>query len=247
MFGLMLIPHWIPHNAPPNDFPPVHAALDEPDGLLAIGGDLRPERLVTAYMRGIFPWYGEDQPILWWSPDPRMVLFPEFLKVSRSLRKNIRNGGFTITLDRAFTTVMERCASVPRPLQDGTWITEEMSAAYGQLHELGVAHSVECWREEELVGGLYGLALGKVFFGESMFAEASNASKVAFSVFVRQLQLWGYELIDCQVYTEHLESLGAVMIPRTEFQSLLRRWCLPRPRANTWPQALSDEAWASFE
>lgn len=225
-------PYWIPFNAPVTDFPPVEHALSYPDGLLAIGGDLQPERIIAAYERGIFPWYSEEQPILWWSPDPRMVLFPEELRVTRSLRKNIRNGGFHVTLNRAFEAVVEYCASTPRQDQDGTWLLPEMREAYQQLHQRGIAHSVECWHRGQLVGGLYGLGLGRVFFGESMFSRRSNASKVAFAVFVRRLQAWGYEMIDCQVYTEHLESLGAQPIPRKNFIHLLKLWCaLPPARA----------------
>lgn len=235
-------PYWIPQNAPAHDFPPIEGALDYPDGLLAIGGDLSLERLLTAYRRGIFPWYSEDQPLLWWSPNPRLVLFPEQLKVSRSLRKNLRNGGFSVSFDRAFDTVIRICAETMRPDQEGTWITPDMQRAYSRLHRLGFAHSVECWYADELVGGLYGIAIGRVFFGESMFTRRSNASKVAFVVCVRQLQRWGYELIDCQVHTEHLGSLGAVSIPRGAFKRLLEHLCGAQgapPRA--WPHAPDAE------
>ncbi len=220
-------PYWIPYKAPADDFPPLEQALEQPDGLLAIGGDLSSARLVAAYQRGIFPWYSDDQPILWWSPNPRMVLFPEQLKVSRSLRKNMRNGGFRVTLNEAFEAVLFACARVPRRDQDGTWITAEMQAAYTELHERGVAHSVECWYQDQLVGGLYGINIGKVFFGESMFSLMSNASKVAFVAFVEQLRAWDYALVDCQVYSEHLESLGAFMIAREEFQQVLQVACQP--------------------
>lgn len=196
-------------------FPPVSQASDE--GLLAVGGDLRPERLLEAYRNGIFPWYSRGQPILWWSPDPRTVLFPAKLKVSRSLRKRLRQGGYRISIDEAFGEVMRACAGPRGRSPSGTWITPEMLAAYTRLHALGHAHSVEAWDGEELVGGLYGVALGAAFFGESMFSRATDASKVAFAHLVRQLEAWGYALIDCQVASEHLFSLGAEEIPRTEF------------------------------
>jgi leucyl/phenylalanyl-tRNA--protein transferase len=195
-------------------FPPPRLA--SPEGLLAIGGDLRVERLLEAYRHGIFPWYSAGQPILWWSPDPRMVLVPEKLKLSRSLRKTLRSDRIRVTLDRQFRNVMQACAA-PRPDQNGTWITAEMIAAYAQLHEAGYAHSVETWIDSDLVGGLYGVALGSMFFGESMFARATDASKVAFVHLVRQLQAWNFTLIDCQVTTAHLASLGAEEIPRADF------------------------------
>lgn len=229
-------PYWIPRNAPPDDFPPLARALRQPDGLLAIGGDLTPARLLTAYRRGIFSWYDHDQPILWWSPDPRMVMFPEHLKVSRSLRKTLRNKGFAVTLDKAFAEVIQHCAQTGRPGQDGTWISPEMTHAYTTLHRLGHAHSVECWLEDRLVGGLYGVAMGKVFFGESMFSRVSDASKVAYVRLVEKLCGWGYELIDCQVYTAHLESLGAVEIPRAEFRRLLDILCEQPGRPGLWDQ-----------
>jgi len=197
-------------------FPPVDEALTEPNGLLAAGGDLSPERLLDAYARGIFPWFNEDDPVLWWSPDPRMVLFPRELHVSRTLRRTIRAGQFAVTLDRAFEAVVEGCAA-PRPNQDGTWITEDMRSAYSRLAELGFGHSVETWEGGELVGGLYGVALGRIFYGESMFSRRSNASKVALAYLTRQLERWGFVLIDCQMATDHLASLGARAIPRGEF------------------------------
>lgn len=192
-------------------------------GLVAVGGDLRPERLLDAYYRGIFPWYGEGLPILWHSPDPRFVLEPAALEVNRSLRKAIRRRPYRLTLDTAFAQVIAGCAAVPRPDQDGTWITAEMIAAYEALHALGHAHSIEAWRGEELVGGVYGVALGGLFCGESMFARAPDASKVAFVHLARQLERWGYELIDCQVYTEHLERFGAVNWPRARYLDTLAR------------------------
>jgi leucyl/phenylalanyl-tRNA--protein transferase len=190
-------------------------------GLVAVGGDLRPERLLDAYRRGIFPWYGEGLPILWHSPDPRFVLEPKDLRVNRSLRKSIRRRPYRLSLDAAFGEVIRRCAEVPRPDQDGTWITEEMIHAYETLHELGHAHSVEAWADDRLVGGIYGVSVGAVFCGESMFALAPDASKIAFVHFVRQLERWGYELIDCQVYTDHLARFGAVNWPRERFLARL--------------------------
>ena len=197
-------------------FPPVTAALIEPNGLLAAGADLSPERLIDAYRHGIFPWFNPSQPILWWSPDPRMVLFPRELKVARSLAKVLRNQHYEIRADTCFRAVMQACAQ-PRPAQDGTWISDEMVAAYCTLHERGVAHSVETWIDGQLAGGLYGVALGRVFFGESMFARAPNASKIAFAHLVWQLERWDFGMIDCQVHTQHLTSLGARAIARADF------------------------------
>ncbi|MDX1698937.1 MAG: leucyl/phenylalanyl-tRNA--protein transferase [Thiohalobacterales bacterium] len=215
-------PYWIDPDSPGIYFPDVENALVEPDGLLAVGGDLSSERLLYAYRNGIFPWYGPDQPILWWSPDPRLVLFPEDLRISRSLAKTLKKHPFTVTFDTAFEQVIAACAE-PRPGQAGTWITPEMQAAYVRMHELGHAHSVECWQAGELAGGLYGLALGRVFFGESMFTRITDASKVGFVTLVQMLQRRGYRLIDCQVRTGHLESLGAALIPRREFTRILDR------------------------
>jgi leucyl/phenylalanyl-tRNA---protein transferase len=226
-------PYWIPRNASPYDFPPLEQALDHPDGLIATGGDLSPNRIIVAYRLGIFPWYNDDEPILWWSPAQRMVLLPECLKVSRSLRKTIRKGQFTVTIDQNFRGVIQECAG-PRRKQYGTWITTDMQEAYCQLHYDGLAHSVEAWYEERLVGGLYGIALGKVFFGESMFSRISDASKVAFAHFVWQLQGWGYELIDCQVKTDHLQSLGAIEIPRPQYRALLDRLCEMPGHTGAW-------------
>ena len=215
------IPCWLS----PEDqkFPDVNLALHEPDGLLALGGDLSPERLLEAYRSGIFPWYDEGQPILWWSPNPRAVLFPSRLKVSRSLAKTLRQGRYRITLDQDFRAVMEGCAA-PRKGAPGTWITRAMIEAYTELHARGYAHSVEAWCGDRLVGGLYGVALGKVFFGESMFSRSADASKVALVHLARQLEIWGYGLIDCQLYNDHLASLGAELISRSEFISLLTHW-----------------------
>jgi leucyl/phenylalanyl-tRNA---protein transferase len=197
-------------------FPPVD--LSTPEGLLAVGGDLRPERLLEAYRHGIFPWYSDDQPILWWSPDPRTVLFPEKLHISRSLKRSLRPGLFSVTLDRRFRDVMQHCAG-PRPQypDGGTWITEEMLDAYTKLHEQGYAHSVETWQEGQLVGGLYGVALGRAFFAESMFTRVPDASKVALAFLVRQLHGWGFRIIDCQQSSPHVMRLGAEEIPRREF------------------------------
>jgi leucyl/phenylalanyl-tRNA--protein transferase len=197
-------------------FPPVEHALVEPNGLLAAGGDLSPERLLDAYARGIFPWFNEEDPVLWWSPDPRMVLFPRELHLARSLRRVIRSGQFSVTIDRAFDAVVEGCAA-PRVHQDGTWITGEMMHAYSRLAQLGYAHSVETWSGRELLGGLYGVALGRVFYGESMFSRRSDASKVALAYLARQLERWKFVLIDCQMATGHLASLGAREIPRDDF------------------------------
>ncbi len=203
-------------------FPPVELAT--PEGLLAIGGDLRPERLLAAYRRGIFPWYSAGQPILWWSPDPRAVLFPERLRVTRSLGKTLRRGVFRVTLDAAFRRVMEACAAPRGPGQGaGTWITPEMIAAYCRLHALGYAHSVETWQGDRLVGGLYGVALGRAFFGESMFSRATDASKVALACLARQLATWGFHFIDCQLPTAHLASLGAEEVGRADFLSILEK------------------------
>lgn len=214
---------WINPADGTDSFPPVEHAVREPNGLLAAGGDLAPARLINAYRSGIFPWYNEGQPILWWSPDPRAVLFPSRLKVSRSLRKTLKKGGFKVTLDTAFRQVVQACAA-PRTEGGGTWITDEMLEAYCRLHELGIAHSVEAWRGDELVGGLYGVAIGRVFFGESMFSRVTDASKVAFVHLVRQLERWGYAVIDCQVGSGHLQSLGAEDISRADFNTLLQQW-----------------------
>ena len=202
-------------------FPPVEQAAAEPNGLLAAGGDLSVARLVEAYGNGIFPWFNDDQPILWWSPDPRMVLIPAEMKVSRSLAKTLRNSRFEVRADTAFRDVIQNC-SLPRHGQDGTWITPQMVDAYCELHRNGIAHSVETWLDGELVGGLYGVALGRAFFGESMFTRVSDASKVALAALVRQLEAWGFGLVDCQMNTAHLASFGAREIPRADFTRRLR-------------------------
>ena len=223
-------PYWLEPDSDPAQFPDPTFALQEPDGLLAAGGDLSPARLLNAYRQGIFPWYSEGEPILWWSPNPRAVLFPEQLKISKSLKKTLRKRPFRVTLDTAFTRVIEACSESRLDKdgsQSGTWITEEMKQAYITLHRIGFAHSVECWEGDQLVGGLYGVSMGKVFYGESMFARRSDASKVGFAHLVRQLLEWEFALIDCQVHTDHLESLGAVDIPREAFLSLLDQHCDP--------------------
>lgn len=202
------------------EFPEVSRALAEPNGLLAIGGSLTPDCLLTAYRQGIFPWFSEGQPILWWSPDPRMVLFPQRLKISRSLRKTLRHSPYHVTLDRAFGEVIRGCAQ-PRADEAGTWIGGDMIHAYAQLHDLGYAHSAEAWCGDTLVGGVYGVAIGRVFFGESMFYRARDASKTAFVHLVRQLAAWQFSVIDCQMRTQHLERLGAEEIPRARFVQLL--------------------------
>jgi leucyl/phenylalanyl-tRNA--protein transferase len=212
----------IPYLDAEDPFPPVHEALRNPNGLLAAGADLSPGRLLDAYRRGIFPWFGDEDPLLWWCPDPRMVLFVDELRVSRSLRKTLRSGRFQVTADRAFSAVLIGCAE-PRADDDGTWITTEMRAAYARLAALGYAHSIEAWQGDILVGGLYGVAIGRVFFGESMFARVSDASKVALAMLVRQLQRWDFRMIDCQMPTAHLASLGAREIPRREFLAEVER------------------------
>ncbi|HFD79440.1 MAG TPA: leucyl/phenylalanyl-tRNA--protein transferase [Gammaproteobacteria bacterium] len=226
-------PFWIEPHDHSLAFPDVELALREPDGLLAVGGDLSPQRIFNAYRHGIFPWYSDGQPILWWSPDPRSVLLPERLKISRSLRKTLRRGRFRVTLDKAFEAVIAACAA-PRRDSDGTWITAEMAQAYRRLHHLGVAHSAECWNGERLVGGLYGLAIGRVFFGESMFSRESDASKTAFAFLVRQLRAWGFRLIDCQVHSPHLASLGAEQLARAEFVARLEDLCAQAPDVHDW-------------
>ena len=214
-------------------FPPVDQAMTDPNGLLAAGADLSTERLLDAYLHGIFPWFGDDDPVLWWSPDPRMVLMVEELHVSRSLRRVIRSGRYRVTLDTAFTEVMAGCAE-PREDDTGTWITPEMVAAYSRLAALGFAHSVEVWSGGDLVGGLYGVAVGRMFYGESMFSRRTDASKVALATLVWQLERWGFEMIDCQMATGHLASLGARQIHRAEFVETLRRLAKLPPVPSPW-------------
>ncbi len=209
------------------EFPPIESALDDPNGLLAAGGDLRPERLLEAYRHGIFPWYEEGQPILWWSPDPRAVLIPSQIHISKSLRKTLRQGMFKVTIDTAFSDVIQECAKLTADRR-GTWITNEMINAYLKLHRMGIAHSFEVWFQDQLVGGLYGLNMGNLFFGESMFSRVPDASKVAFVYLAKQLEKWGFKLIDCQVPNPHLASLGACKIPRAQFKEYLVNF-LDRP------------------
>lgn len=212
---------WLPPS--PIQFPPVSEALCDPDGLLAAGGTLAPEWLLAAYRRGIFPWFSDDQPILWWSPSSRMVLFPSEIRIRRSLAKRLRNGGFTVTINRAFDDVTAACAA-PREEQPGTWIDDDMRRAYARLHAIGAAHSVEVWRHNALVGGLYGVALGPVFFGESMFSRAPDASKIALVQLAGSMAAGGGRLIDCQMHTPHLASLGAREIARARFIDYLEEW-----------------------
>ncbi|OOY47140.1 leucyl/phenylalanyl-tRNA--protein transferase, partial [Solemya velum gill symbiont] len=205
---------------PATPFPDPEMAEKEPDGLLAAGGDLEPIRLVNAYSSGIFPWYSEGQPILWWSPDPRTLLFPGKLHISRSLAKRLRQGRFEISFDLDFNRVVSACATVSRKQQDGTWIVDKMQAAYKRMHILGFAHSVEVWQDKELVGGLYGMSIGKAFYGESMFSLVPDASKVALVMLTKRLLAWGFHFIDCQVVTSHLVSLGAETVTRQDFLQL---------------------------
>jgi leucyl/phenylalanyl-tRNA---protein transferase len=208
--------HWLAPEDPPERFPPVESALDDPPGLLAAGADLKPERLLAAYRRGIFPWYSPGQPVLWWSPDPREVLYPAEFHCSRSLARRLRRGDFTWHQDRDFRAVIDACAA-PRTRSPGTWITEAMQEAYCRLHELGYAHSAEAWRGGKLVGGLYGVRLGAVFFGESMFSREPDASKAALAGLVRLCLADGTQLIDCQLPSAHLRSLGSRAVPRPQF------------------------------
>lgn len=218
-------------------FPDISTALTDPDGLLAVGGCLSMTRLYNAYYQGIFPWYSDNEPLLWWSPHPRLVMYPDHFKTSRSLRKTLKRQEFQITCDQAFTRVITACAE-PRDSDSGTWITLEMQQAYHELHISGLAHSVEAWHEEQLVGGLYGISIGQVFFGESMFSRRSNASKVAFASLANCLKNWDYALIDCQVYSPHLVSLGATSIPRSRFTELLQHYR---------DQPISNRAWQSLQ
>lgn len=215
-------------------FPPVEHALSDPNGLLAAGADLAPGRLVDAYRHGIFPWYSEGQPVLWWSPDPRMVLFPGELKLSRSLRKRIARRDYVVKADSEFEGVVRSCAAAPRPGQEGTWITQDMIRAYGALHRAGHAHCVETWIGGKLAGGLYGVAIGRMFYGESMFADIADASKIALAHLVRQLERWDYGMIDCQMTTEHLARFGAREIPRMEFIRKLATLVNYRDPASRW-------------
>ncbi len=225
--------YWIDPESPADNFPDTSTALTDPSGLLAFGGDLSPERLIHAYRNGIFPWFNENEPIMWWSPNPRSVLFPENIRLSRSLRKKIRGNKFTITFDEAFSQVIYNCAA-PRDGHNGTWITQEMMDAYIHLHELGHAHSVEAWLDDQLVGGLYGIFLGDAFFGESMFSNMSDASKICFATLVKQLSEWNVKIIDCQISSEHLNSLGACDISRDEFTAIIQPHTQKIDRTGKW-------------
>ena len=224
---------WLDERFPDEPFPGLDEILADPEGLVAIGGCLSPRRIVNAYRAGIFPWFNEGEPILWWSPDPRWVLEPGRVRISRSLGKSLRNKGFEVSHDRAFNEVIQAC-SEPRAGASGTWISEEMKLAYGRLHQLGVAHSFEVWLEGSLVGGLYGVALGRMFFGESMFHRVTDASKVGFVKASECLNAWGYGLMDCQVHTPHLESLGAIPISRSDFCFKVAQLTGLAPSASAW-------------
>ncbi len=218
---------------PKAPFPGVYLAETDPNGLLAVGGDLHPERLINAYRHGIFPWFSPGDPILWWSPDPRTLLYPERVRVSRSLRKALRRRRLGVTMDRAFDAVIRACSG-PRRDGAGTWLVPDMIAAYAALHRRGLAHSVEVWQDDTLVGGLYGVGLGRVFYGESMFSRVDDASKVALVHLSRRLADWGYAVIDCQVISDHLVSMGAEEVPRDSFTALLRQWCPVPGRDGSW-------------
>lgn len=218
-------------------FPPVNLAED---GILAVGGDLSTERLLLAYKSGIFPWFSDEEPIIWWAPDPRFVLFPNDIYVSKSMKSILRKSEFTVTFDQDFKGVIQNCQKIKRKDQDDTWITSDMLTAYYDLHKQGFAHSVEVWKNNELVGGLYGVSLGKCFFGESMFATESNASKVGFITLVQKLKKLDFKIIDCQVYTEHLESLGAIEICRDEFMEILEIGTKVEDFQGNWSSLLTD-------
>ena len=225
--------YWLPVSGDPAAFPPAEHALQEPDGLLAAGGDLRPQRLLAAYVRGIFPWYDEGQPILWWSPDPRAVLWPGDLHISRRLARTLRNMELRFSADSAFHAVIEGCAA-PRAKSFGTWITRDMIDAYVRLHEMGWAHAFEGWLGDDLVAGLYGVAIGRVFFAESMFTRVDNASKAVLVDAVKYLQARSFELIDCQVWSDHLHTLGATTSPRRQFLRQLQTLCAQPGEPGNW-------------
>ena len=228
--------YWVADRRLETGFPPTSRALSDPPGLLAIGGDLHPARLIDAYTHGIFPWYSAGQPILWWSPEPRAVLTPSAVRISRSLAKRLRNGGFDVSFDRAFAAVIAAC-SEPREDGAGTWITPDMQAAYVALHRAGHAHSLECWRDGTLVGGLYGVAIGCAFCGESMFSRERDASKVAFVSLCHLLESWAYSLIDCQLPTPHLATLGATLMLRADFEAALANAVATTPAREAWRQS----------
>lgn len=236
-------PPMIPWLDTHNDFPPTECALRDPNGLLCAGADLSPQRLLAAYRRGIFPWFSAGEPILWWSPDPRMTLVPAQFACARSLRKTLSRGDYEVRLDTAFADVIQACASVPRKGQHGTWITPGIQAAYERLHTMGVAHSVETWIEGRLVGGLYGLAIGRMFYGESMFSNATDASKIAIAHLTRYLDRQGYGLIDCQMSTPHLASLGAREISRSDFLNQVSRLTAIDVPPERWPADAARTDW----
>ena len=227
---------WISPQDPPGAFPDIESALREPDGLLAAGGDLSPARLLEAYRRGIFPWFDDGQPILWWSPDPRCVLFPAGLHISRRLAREMRGTAAEVRFNTCFPDVVAGCAA-PRKSKPGTWITADMQAAYLELHREGWAHSIEIWEDDALAGGLYGVGLGKMFFGESMFSRRSNASKYALFALSTVLSRQGFELIDCQVASRHLMTLGAILLPRHEFSTILASCCDVVTTSLVWPNS----------
>jgi len=231
---------WLHGDAP---FPPLELALTEPNGLLCAGGDLTPTRIIDAYRQGIFPWFSVGEPILWWSPDPRMVLFPAEFRISRSLRRSLRLGSYEVRLDSAFPEVIRACADTPRPGQPGTWITRDMQHAYRQLFELGIAHSVEIRIGQRLVGGLYGLAIGRMFYGESMFSRVSDGSKIAVAHLARFLEEQGFGMIDCQMNTPHLASLGAREIPRGDFVPRLRELVAIDTQPGHWSTHGASQSW----
>ncbi len=224
----MKIPYWL-KTSEPELFPDTSCALDEPDGLLALGGDLSLKRLTSAYQKGIFPWYTNGQPIMWWSPNPRSILTPENVHISRSMRKTLKKSWFNVTFDHDFSGVINNCATTR---SEGTWITNEMQQAYVEMYKAGFAHSVEVWVDEELVGGLYGIALGKVFFGESMFSKMNDVSKIALVKLCQKLDNDGFKMIDCQVQSQHLSSLGAELVSRTKFNNLLQLNCQTATSSN---------------
>jgi leucyl/phenylalanyl-tRNA--protein transferase len=234
-----MAPRTIPWLGNPADFSLVSSALNDADGLIAAGGDLAPEWLLTAYRHGIFPWYSDGDPILWWSPNPRLVLFPSEIRIHRSLRRILRQGRFEVRVDTSFPAVIAACAT-PREPGSGTWILPEIQAAYYRMFELGHAHCVESWHEGRLVGGLYGMALGRVFFGESMFSRETDASKVALVHLARLLAAHDFAVIDCQMTTAHLQSMGAREISRTEFRSGLEHWAIPNAPPRRWPHDLAQ-------
>jgi leucyl/phenylalanyl-tRNA--protein transferase len=225
---------WLAAKDPPSSFPSVSRALQEPDGLLAAGGDLSPERLLYAYSHGIFPWYEDGQPLLWWSPDPRCAFLPGDYHVSRRLRRELLGADVEVRVNTAFAEVVRGCAA-PRRSEQGTWITPDMIAAYQHLHELGWAHSIEIWQADKLIGGLYGLTIGKIFFGESMFSICSNASKIALLYLARRLQAGDFDILDCQVVSSHLLGLGARIIPRSDFIEALESACGDPVPYSGWP------------